>query len=102
MLAPGHTMKHQCVKVYSKNSTLLFLGDMVPTTSHVGLSYIMSFDLYPLETLKNKRIYFDQIIDEDGIVAFNHDPLHFFGKITRANKKYSFQPLNKSVYGISS
>ena len=93
VLASGHTAHHQCVKIESEGQTLFFLGDMVPTSGHVGLPYIMSYDLFPLETMKNKERFYQQAIEEDWTVAFNHDPEYFFGKITQKNRKYGFQPL---------
>jgi glyoxylase-like metal-dependent hydrolase (beta-lactamase superfamily II) len=93
VLASGHTAHHQCVKIESEGQTLFFLGDMVPTSGHVGLPYIMSYDLYPLETMKNKERFYQQAIEKDWTVAFNHDPEYFFGKIIRKNRKYGFQPL---------
>jgi glyoxylase-like metal-dependent hydrolase (beta-lactamase superfamily II) len=91
VLASGHTSRHQCVKVTSEGEVLFFLGDLVPMSGHVGLSYIMSYDLFPLDTLKNKMRYFDQAIAEDWRVAFVHDPHFFFGKVGKKDYKYVFQ-----------
>lgn len=93
IVVPGHTSRHQCLKVSTGGKVLFFLGDLVPTSAHVGLSYIMSYDLFPLQTLENKRGYFDQAIEEDWILAFNHDPEHFFGKVKKVNNKYTFEAL---------
>jgi len=93
LLAPGHTLYHQCVKITSKEQTVFFMGDMVPTSAHVGLPYIMSYDLYPVETLKSKQRYYDLAEKEDWIVAFNHDPIHYYGKIFKKEGKYTFHPL---------
>lgn len=95
LLAPGHTSHHQCVKISSKDGIVFFLGDMVPMSAHVGLSYIMSYDLYPLETLANKIKYFDLALSEDWIVGFVHDAELFFGRIIKKDKKYFFEPLVK-------
>jgi glyoxylase-like metal-dependent hydrolase (beta-lactamase superfamily II) len=92
-LAGGHTSHHQCVKVFSEGKILLFLGDLVPTSAHVGLPYVMSYDLFPLETMKNKKMIFDQAIEENWVFAFNHDPHHFFGQVKKIKGKYHFQPI---------
>ena len=81
VLAEGHTACHQCVRVSSEDKTLFFLGDMVPTSGHVGLPYIMSYDLFPQTTMETKERFLKQAIDEDWIVAFNHDPDIYFGRI---------------------
>lgn len=93
LLAPGHTAYHQCVKISSDNEVLFFLGDMVPMSAHAGLSYIMSYDLYPLETLANKKKYFEYAITEEWIVAFVHDAQLFFGRIKQKDNNYSFVAL---------
>ncbi len=94
IVVPGHTSRHQCVKVSSEGKIFFFLGDLVPTSAHVGLSYIMSYDLSPQETLESKKKYFEQAIEGDWILAFNHDPVHFFGKVKKVNDKYIFQPIS--------
>ncbi len=99
VVAPGHTARHQCVRVFSAGQTLCYLGDLVPTSAHVGLAYIMSYDLFPLETLETRKRIYEQAIGEDWIVAFVHDPVHFFGKIRRNNGKFVFQPLEVDFIG---
>lgn len=91
VLAAGHTSRHQCVKIQSEDKVLFYLGDMVPTSAHIGLSYVMSYDLYPLETIENKKKTFEQAITEDWLLFFTHDPHHFFGKVKKEKNKYRFE-----------
>ncbi len=92
LLVEGHTSRHQCVKVHSEGKVLFYLGDLVPTSAHIGLSYVMSYDLFPLETIENKKKIFEQSIEEDWIFFFTHDPHYFFGKVKKEKNKYRFQP----------
>ncbi len=78
VLTPGHTAYHQSVLVSSGGKNLFFAGDLLPTSAHVGLSYIMSFDLFPLETLKTKKRWLNQAVEQDWILAYVHDPQFFF------------------------
>jgi glyoxylase-like metal-dependent hydrolase (beta-lactamase superfamily II) len=94
MLAPGHTARHQCVKVKSGGQTLVYLGDLVPTSAHIALAYGMSYDLHPLENLESKRKLYEQAVVENWILAFVHDPVHYFGKVRKANQKFKFRPLD--------
>jgi glyoxylase-like metal-dependent hydrolase (beta-lactamase superfamily II) len=94
ILAPGHTARHQCVRVRSGGRTLVYLGDLVPTSAHIALAYGMSYDLHPLETLESKRTLYEPAVAEDWILAFVHDPVHYFGRVRKVNKKYEFQPLD--------
>lgn len=93
VLSPGHTLCHQGVKVSSQGKMLFYLGDLVPTSAHIGLSYIMSYDIFPLETLESKKKFYEQAIEEDWVLAFVHDPHYYFGKIGKKNNKYEFVPL---------
>lgn len=93
VLAPGHTSWHQCVKVQSRGQTLFYLGDLVPTSAHIGLPYIMSYDLYPLETMETRKKFYEPAIAENWILAFVHDPVHYFGRIRKKNGKYEFVSL---------
>ena len=95
MLAPGHTARHQSVKVRSGGRTLVYLGDLVPTSAHVGLAYGMSYDLHPLENLETKRRLYERAIAEDWILAFVHDPEHYFGKVKKSGSKYVFESLEE-------
>ncbi|HCS49322.1 MAG TPA: MBL fold metallo-hydrolase [Candidatus Aminicenantes bacterium] len=94
ILAPGHTARHQCVKVVSGGKTLVYLGDLVPTSAHIGLAYGMSYDLHPLENLENKRKLYSQAVAEDWILAFVHDPVRYFGRVGKVNQKFEFRPLD--------
>ena len=92
-LAPGHTARHQLVKVSSGGHTLVYLGDLVPTSAHIGLAYGMSYDLQPLENLENKRKLYEQAVAGGWILAFVHDPVHYFGQVRKINQKYEFLAL---------
>lgn len=94
ILVTGHTASHQCVKVKSRGNVLFHLGDLVPTAAHIKVPYIMSYDLYPLETLENKKKIYEEAIREDWIFAFDHDPKYFFGKVKKEGEKYKFKSLD--------
>jgi glyoxylase-like metal-dependent hydrolase (beta-lactamase superfamily II) len=93
-LAPGHTARHQHVLAKSGGGTLAYLGDLVPTSAHIGLAYGMSYDLQPLENLESKRRIYEQAVAGDWVLAFVHDPERYFGKVTRVADRYEFQSLD--------
>ncbi len=70
----GHTRHHQSVKIESEGQVALFLGDLIPTVSHLPLPYIMGYDLYPLQTLETKRWVLDRAFEEHWLLIFEHDP----------------------------
>lgn len=71
--APGHTHAMQCVKLESGGKTAIFLADLIPTTAHLPLAWIMGFDLFPLTTLENKKKMLPQIARGGWLALFAHD-----------------------------
>ncbi|MGA2669543.1 MAG: MBL fold metallo-hydrolase, partial [Ignavibacteria bacterium] len=68
---------------------LLYAGDLFPMSSHIHLPYIMGYDLFPLTTLNEKKIYLSKIVREKWIVFFEHDPYTETARIHRTEKGYS-------------
>lgn len=90
---PGHTAHHQGLKIVSGGSTFFHPADAVPTAAHVGLAYIMSFDLYPVETFAAKKELLQLAAAEGWILAFGHDPERPFGRIRRERGGFAAVPL---------
>lgn len=74
VVTAGHTSCHQSVKIESEGSIAFFLGDLIPTVSHLPLPYIMGYDLFPIQTLETKRWVLDRAFEERWLLLFEHDP----------------------------
>jgi len=71
---PGHTAHLQAVIVESGGRTACYISDLIPTTAHIDLTWGMSFDLYPLQTIESKKQYYAKAISEKWLTIFTHDP----------------------------
>jgi glyoxylase-like metal-dependent hydrolase (beta-lactamase superfamily II) len=69
----GHSETMQTVKITRGGETLFGFFDMVPTRHHVAYPWIMSYDLYPTETLEFKKRLLPQAVEENWICHFYHD-----------------------------
>ncbi|MFB0515476.1 MAG: MBL fold metallo-hydrolase [Candidatus Neomarinimicrobiota bacterium] len=74
LVGNGHTDGHQMVKVSGGGETAVFMGDTIPTATHLRLPFIMGYDLRPLETLAEKKRLLAQAAQEDWWLFFDHDP----------------------------
>lgn len=83
IVTAGHTRFHQGVKIESEGQTAFYLGDLIPTVSHLPLPYIMGYDLYPIQTLETKRWVLDRALEEKWLLLFEHDPLIQAGLVRR-------------------
>ena len=70
----GHTAHHQLVRIESRGRTAVFMADVIPTSAHVPLTWIMGYDLYPMDTLSFKRAFLSEAAAHDYLVFFEHDP----------------------------
>ena len=61
---PGHTRDMQALIVQSAGRTACYISDLIPTTAHLELNWVMSYDLYPLETIESRKRYYARAIPE--------------------------------------
>jgi len=71
---PGHTRSMMAIHLESEGKHACYISDLIPTTNHLDLTWGMSFDLYPLETIEQKKRFYAQAIPEKWLVIFTHDP----------------------------
>ena len=71
---PGHTRNMQAIMVKSGGQTACYISDLIPTSWHVDLTWVMAFDLFPLETIESRKQYYAQSIPEKWLTMFTHDP----------------------------
>lgn len=70
----GHTPFQQHLKISDGENTLFYCGDLIPTTAHIPLPYVMSYDLFPITTIEEKRKILLQAFEEKWLLFFEHDP----------------------------
>ena len=83
---PGHVPHHQSVLVADGGETACFLGDVVPTSAHVRLPWIMGYDLEPLRTLESKRALLTDAVAGGWLLLFEHDPVVAAGRVIEGRR----------------
>jgi len=76
----GHTRGHQMVLIESRGAKCVYPGDILPTSMHVPLPYVMAYDLYPLELLERKKQLLAKCRAEGHMIAWAHDPCTAFSR----------------------
>jgi glyoxylase-like metal-dependent hydrolase (beta-lactamase superfamily II) len=93
---PGHVPQHQSVLIESAGERGCFLADLVPTSAHLSLPWIMGYDLEPLRTLESKRRIYQQAEAEGWLLWFEHDPDIVAGRLGREGKGFGLvEPLRR-------
>ena len=70
----GHTEAMMMLKITIGDKTLLYCADTLPSKWHIGLPYIMAYDVRPLESLKEKTWLLEAAATEGWYLFFEHDP----------------------------
>ena len=89
---PGHVPYHQSVLITDSGETACYLGDLIPTSAHVPLPWIMGYDLEPLVTLESKRELLGRAEAEGWLMVFEHDPEVGLGRVGRDDRGYLCVP----------
>lgn len=79
---PGHTAHHKSVLIRSGDEIACFLGDLVPTPSHLKPHYVMGFDLFPRETMQHKEMILRRAVEEEWLLIFPHGARVAMGRLT--------------------
>ena len=87
-LYSGHTVGQVIPFIKHKDSTLVFMADLLPSVAHIPLPYIMSYDIMPMETLKEKEAFLKEASENNYILFFQHDLYHECCTIEEGAKGY--------------
>jgi glyoxylase-like metal-dependent hydrolase (beta-lactamase superfamily II) len=72
----GHTRAMMLPQLKYKGRTIVFVADLLPSSGHLPIPYVMSYDMFPLTTLHEKKEFLEEASGADYILFFEHDPVH--------------------------
>ena len=71
---PGHTRDLQAILIQNGGKTACYISDLIPTSAHIELNWVMAFDLYPLESIESRKRYYQRALSPNWLTMFTHDP----------------------------
>ncbi|HXI00057.1 MAG TPA: MBL fold metallo-hydrolase [Sphingobacteriaceae bacterium] len=74
--AYGHTDAMMLPQIMYKNKTVVFMADLVPSVGHIPIPYVMGYDMFPMQTLKEKKAFLQEALDNEYILYLEHDPVN--------------------------
>jgi glyoxylase-like metal-dependent hydrolase (beta-lactamase superfamily II) len=72
----GHTDAMMLPQISYKGKQILYMADLLPSTGHLPLPYVMAYDMFPLKTLGEKKAFLHEAVEKEYILYFEHDPLN--------------------------
>lgn len=70
----GHTEAMMLPLIDYKGQKILYMADLLPSIGHLPLPYVMAYDMFPLKTLNEKKIFLNEALEKEYILYFEHDP----------------------------
>jgi glyoxylase-like metal-dependent hydrolase (beta-lactamase superfamily II) len=78
---PGHTAQMMAVMLDSGGSRACYISDLVPTSAHLDVTWVMGYDLDPLTCIEQRKRFLSRAIPERWLVLFTHDHHHPMGYV---------------------
>jgi glyoxylase-like metal-dependent hydrolase (beta-lactamase superfamily II) len=77
-LFPGHTAQLMAVHIESKSAGgavqhACYISDLIPTSAHLDPTWVMGYDLDPVECIAQRKRFYQRAIPENWLVLFTHD-----------------------------
>ncbi len=83
----GHTTAMMVPTIQFPNGNkLVYPADLLPSAGHVRMPYVMSYDIQPLLTLKEKSTFYEKTEDENTFLLFEHDKDIALGQLAKNEK----------------
>ena len=73
-ISNGHTEAMMLLHVDAPQRHFVYCADLMPSSFHIGLPYIMSYDIRPMDTLAEKTALLEEAVANNWALVFEHDP----------------------------
>jgi len=74
IFSDGHTPGMVLPVISDNENTLVYSADLVPTSNHIPLPWVMAYDVQPTVTISEKKTLYSQAVENEWILFFEHDP----------------------------
>jgi glyoxylase-like metal-dependent hydrolase (beta-lactamase superfamily II) len=69
----GHTESMMLPRINYHGSTLVYMADLLPSSAHIPIPYVMAYDTRPLLTLQEKKSFLSEAVENNYTLFFEHD-----------------------------
>lgn len=74
--AYGHTDAMMLPQIQYKGHTIVYMADLLPSVAHIPLPYVMAYDMFPLQTLTEKKSFLQEAAEKQYILMLEHDAVN--------------------------
>lgn len=82
----GHTDAQMLPMIEYQGKTIVFCADLLPSSGHIPLAWVMGYDTRPLLTLSEKAQFLNEAVEKDYLLFFEHDAYNELGTLKMTEK----------------
>ncbi|MCB0476851.1 MAG: MBL fold metallo-hydrolase [Crocinitomicaceae bacterium] len=86
LFVDGHTESQMIPHIHYKGKTLVFMADLLPSTGHIPLPYVMGYDTRPLITMDEKGRFLNTASEKEYVLFLEHDSVNEICTLKNAEK----------------
>jgi glyoxylase-like metal-dependent hydrolase (beta-lactamase superfamily II) len=90
-LVYGHTDAMMLPLISYKGKKILYMADLLPSVGHLPIPYVMAYDMFPLTTLNEKKLFLNEALQNEYILYFEHDPVNECCTLQQTEKGIRFR-----------
>jgi len=76
LFVDGHTDSMMVPHINYKDKTICYMADLLPSTAHIPLPYVMGYDTRPLITMEEKSKFLTRATEKEFILMLEHDSVN--------------------------
>jgi glyoxylase-like metal-dependent hydrolase (beta-lactamase superfamily II) len=82
----GHTDSMMLPLINYNDQKIFYCADLIPSAAHISLPWVMGYDMRPLDTLNEKQKVFNEAIENNWLLFFEHDRVNELGSLQQTEK----------------
>ncbi len=87
-LSYGHTIGLQCPLIHVDEERFFYPSDLVPTSAHIPIPWVMGYDIHVIKVLEEKEAILHEALRDRWIFVFEHDPVIAASRIAKGAKHF--------------
>jgi glyoxylase-like metal-dependent hydrolase (beta-lactamase superfamily II) len=72
----GHTEAMMLPLINYKGKQILYMADLLPSVGHLPIPYVMAYDMFPLTTIAERKLFFNEAVEKEYVLYLEHDSVN--------------------------
>lgn len=102
LFVDGHTDSQMIPHIKFGDKTVVFMADLLPSTGHIPLPFVMGYDTRPLITLDEKAKFLKRAAEEEYLLFLEHDSVNECCTLKMGERRVELEAAEQSLSSLLS